>query len=94
MATLHIEHAISDLTTWTAAFDRLADRRREAGVRAQRIHQPIDDPHYIVIDLDFDTAAEADRFQTFLRTTVWSSSANAPALAGAARTSILEPVAP
>lgn len=32
MATLHIEHAITDDTSWKAAFDRFADCCREAGV--------------------------------------------------------------
>ena len=30
--TLHIEHEITDFASWKAAFDRFADRRREAGV--------------------------------------------------------------
>jgi hypothetical protein len=37
MATLHIEHPITDFGTWNAAFARLADVRRQAGVRQQRI---------------------------------------------------------
>ena len=40
MATLHIEHKITDFTTWKTAFDRFAARRKEAGVTARRIHQP------------------------------------------------------
>ena len=31
MATLHIEHPITDFETWTAAFERFADTRRRAG---------------------------------------------------------------
>lgn len=33
MATLHIEHPITDFESWTAAFARFADARRQAGVR-------------------------------------------------------------
>lgn len=93
MATLHIEHPITDFDTWNAAFERFADARRQAGVRRQRIQRPVDDPAYVVVDLDFDTVAEADKFLGFLRQNVWTSSANAPALAGSPQTRVLEDVA-
>lgn len=91
MATLHIEHEITDLPLWSAAFERFADVRARSGVRAQRVQHPVDDEHYVVIDLDFDTEGEARRFLAFLQISIWSSSANAPALAGAPQTSILQP---
>lgn len=92
MRTLHIEHAISDFATWSEAFDRFADARHGAGVRDARIHRPIDDPHYVIVDLDFDTDDQAAAFQRFLESTVWSNPANSPALEGTPRTRILEPV--
>jgi len=92
--TLHIEHPITDLDTWLAAFDRFAGRRAAAGVTGQRIWQPTDDQHYIVLDLDFHTTEQAASFLQFLQTQVWTSPGNAPALAGAPRTTILEAVAP
>ena len=92
MPTLHIEHPISDLTTWKAAFDRFAEVRQQSGVRGHRIQQPVNDPHYVVVDLDFDSAAEAARFLDLLQTRVWSSRESSPALAGKPRTAILEPV--
>jgi hypothetical protein len=91
--TLHIEHAITDFDTWNSAFERFAEFRRQSGVREQRIQQPVDDPRYVVIDLDFDTVSAAEKFLSFLRENVWSSSENAPALAGAPQTRILEPAA-
>ncbi len=93
MATLHIEHPITDFDTWTSAFNRFADVRREAGVRAQRVQRPVDDPMYVVIDLDFDTTDEAKAFLRFLNTKVWAIRENAPALAGTPDTMILEPAA-
>lgn len=90
MTTLHIEHPITDLNVWLAAFDRFADARAKAGVRAQRVLHPIDDPNYIVIDLDFNTTDEARRFLAFLQTNVWSSTDSAPALAGAPQTKLLQ----
>lgn len=89
--TLHIEHAISDFDQWHRAFERFADRRAQAGVLGQRVQQPVDDPRYVVIDLDFDTVDGAHRFLDFLQTQVWSSHANAPALIGTPQTRILQP---
>jgi hypothetical protein len=56
------------------------------------VQQPVGDPHYVVIDLDFETAPEAAKFLDFLQTTVWASGENAPAVAGAPQTRILEVV--
>ena len=89
--TLHIEHRITDFDTWASAFDRFADFRRDAGVRAQRVHRPVDDPRYVVIDLDFDTTDQAEAFLNFLNTKVWGIRENAPALDGTPETMILEP---
>jgi len=91
--TLHIEHPISDLETWLATFDRFADRRVAAGVTAERIWQPAGDRHQIVLDLDFDSADQASSFLHFLKTQVWTTPDNAPALAGAPGTTILDAVA-
>jgi hypothetical protein len=93
MFTLHIEHAISDYQVWRAAFDRFADARRQAGVRAHRVGQPVDDPRYVMIGLDFATEAEAESFLGFLRGNVWSSEHNAPALVGAPQARIVRQLA-
>lgn len=93
MTTLHIEHAISDFDVWNAAFERFADVRTRFGVRAQRIQRPVDDPNYIVLDLDFDSPDDAGRFLGFLQANIWSTAGNAPALVGAPRTRILQPAA-
>ena len=92
MATLHIEHPVTDFGTWQAAFDRFAQVREESGVRGHRILRPVDDAHYVVIDLDFPTAGQAEKFLGFLQTKVWASPDNAPALAGPPQTRILEAV--
>jgi hypothetical protein len=90
MNTLHIEHAITDYTTWKAAFDRFAPARAEAGVRSHMVRRPVDDPHYICIDLDFDTAAAAQSFLDFLQSRIWSTAENSPALAGRPVTRVLQ----
>lgn len=90
MTTLHIEHAISDFTTWRAAFDRFAPARAEAGVRSHTIRRPTDDPNYVLVDLDFPDEASAERFLEFLQNRIWASPDNAPALIGTPQTRVLE----
>jgi hypothetical protein len=92
MATLHIQHPITDFGTWESAFNRFADARRNAGVRAHRIQRPVDNPSFVVIELDFDSTAEAQSFLGFLRTRVWANPENSPGLAGTPEL-ILEPAA-
>ncbi len=89
MATLHIEHKISDFAIWKAAFDRFAGQRREAGVTACRIHQPNDDAEYIVLQLDFPSIEKAQAFLEFLESRVWSLPANSPGLAGSPKARVL-----
>lgn len=94
MATLHIEHPIHDLKTWLMAFGRFAEARQRGGVRAYRIYQPVDDDNYILIELDFDTAAAAEQFKRFLELNVWSSPEASPGLAGAPQARVLRRVTP
>jgi hypothetical protein len=90
MPTLHIEHAISDFEVWQQAFKRFDVARQQAGVRSHEVRRPVDDAQYVVIDLDFDTVEQAERFRKFLHENVWSSSANSPALVGPPETKILQ----
>ena len=89
MATLHIEHPITDFGAWRAAFGRFGSARADSGVLAARVYRPVDDDKYVLIDLDFATVDQAQQFQRFLRTRVWSTPDNAPALAGSPVTRIL-----
>jgi hypothetical protein len=92
VATLHIQHPITDFETWTTAFNRFGDARRSAGVQAQRIQRPVDNERYVVVDLDFETVDQAQTFLSFLRNTIWTSAANAPGLAGTPEALVLETV--
>jgi len=89
VATLRIEHAIRDYQVWQRAFDGFAQARAKAGVRGFAIRQPADDPEYLMLDPEFDTAAQAEAFADFLRQHVWSSPVSSPGVVGAARTQIL-----
>ncbi len=88
MTTLRIEHSISDFDTWYGAFGRFEARRKEGGVLRERITQPVDDPRYVFIELDFATVEAAQHFQQFLETQIWSNPANSPALEGKPKTRI------
>jgi hypothetical protein len=92
VATLHIEHAITDLGTWLEAFERFKPARANAGVRSEAIHQPIDDDKYIYIRLEFASVEQAESFKQFLETRVWSSRDASPGLSGTPRARILEEV--
>ncbi len=92
MHTLHIEHSIVDFDVWKAAFERFGDVRARSGVRGERIQRPVDDAGYIIIDLDFDTVAQAEGFRDFLTNQVWSTADNSPALIGAPQTRIVQVV--
>jgi len=92
MPTLHIEHPITDLGTWLGAFHRFGEARKNGGVIAQRVQQPIDDDKYIYIDLDFDSVEAATSFQGFPETVVWASPEASPGLGGTPRARVLTEV--
>lgn len=94
MPTLHIEHSIVDFDLWNAAFQRFDDARRRAGVRSHRVRRPVDDAHYVVIDLEFDNSDQARAFLSFLRDRIWASPQDAPALVGTPQVRILEDAYP
>jgi hypothetical protein len=92
MPTLHIEHEISDLSMWLEAFQKFAPAREQAGVKQTEVFQPSDDPHYIVVNLRFESVDAATNFRTFLTERVWSSPDASPALVGAPMARVLTEV--
>ncbi len=70
MTILRIEHPIHDYEEWKRAFDGDPVGRERSGVRRHRILRPTDDPHYVMIDLEFDTADQAEALLDSMRT-VW-----------------------
>ena len=91
MPTLQLEHAIKDFAMWKAAFDRDPIDRRGLGVRRHRVCRPLDDPNYVVVELDFDSTGEAEACGNALRE-LWKSRSAAPALVGAPQVRIIESV--
>jgi hypothetical protein len=92
MPSLHIEHPITDLATWTSAFTAITEIRRQAGVTSERVRHPEGDDTFVVVDLEFDTSEHAHAFLHFLQTQIWAVPENAPALAGTPDAKVLEPV--
>jgi hypothetical protein len=70
MHILRVEHSVSDFDAWKDVFDSDPIGRRERGVRRYRILRQVDDPGYVLIDLEFDSSGEAETFAAALRE-VW-----------------------
>lgn len=90
MFTLQIEHPIKDFDMWLRAYSADPLGRADSGVMAERVYRPVDDDHYVVLDLDFTTAAGAAQFLERLKSQVWSTQAVSPALAGGPKTRIVK----
>ncbi len=70
MAILRIEHPVSDYESWKEAFDADPVGRERSGVRHYRVMRPVDDPAYVLIDLEFDSPREAEALLSNMRV-VW-----------------------
>lgn len=71
MYILRIEHPVSNYEGWKQAFDSDPVGRQKSGVRRYRVLQPRDDANYVMIDLEFDTASEAEALLAAMRA-VWN----------------------
>jgi hypothetical protein len=67
MHLLQVEHAVQNYEAWKAAFDSDPLGREQEGVTAYRVYQPLDDPQYVVIDLEFEDSIDAEGFRVALR---------------------------
>jgi ribosomal protein L35AE/L33A len=70
MNLVRIEHPVPDFDGWKKAFDRDPVGRQRSGVRRYQVSRPIDDPNYVMIDLEFDSLSEAEAFLAAMRA-VW-----------------------
>ena len=70
MYILRIEHPVPDFDGWKKAFDSDPVGREKSGVRRYRVLRPIDDTNYVMIDLEFDTASQAEALLAAMRV-VW-----------------------
>ncbi len=66
MITLRIEHKIANYDGWKNAFDSDPINRKQSGVKRYRVYRPIDDPNFIIIDLEFENLEKAQAAQVAL----------------------------
>lgn len=71
MPILRIEHRVPDFGGWKAAFESDPVGRERSGVRRYQILRAVDDPNYVLIDLEFDSMSEAEALLAAMRQ-VWS----------------------
>ncbi len=67
MHILRIEYPVPDYAAWKASFEADVLDREKSGVRRYRIMRPLDDPTYVMIDLEFDSLSEAEAYHAALR---------------------------
>jgi hypothetical protein len=60
MLILHIEHKVPSFDGWKKAFENDPVNRKKSGVRRYSILRPIDDPNYVIINLEFESLKEAE----------------------------------
>ena len=70
MYILHIEHPVPNYEGWKQAFDSDPVGRQKSGVRRYQISRAVDDPNYVMIDLEFDTVSQAEGLLAAMRV-VW-----------------------
>lgn len=71
MPILRIEHAVPDFTGWKRAFDSDPADRKGSGVRRYQVFRSVDDPNYVLVDLEFDTREAAEGLLAKMRQ-VWT----------------------
>ena len=71
MPTLRIEHAVPDFDRWKQAFDSDPVDRKGSGVRRYRVLRSVEDPNFVMIDLEFDSVKAAEGLLDKMRQ-IWS----------------------
>jgi hypothetical protein len=66
MPILRIEHPVPDFDAWKQIFDSDPLDRKGSGVRRYRVMRSLDDPGYVMVDLEFDAVGEAEAVRAAL----------------------------
>jgi hypothetical protein len=69
--TLRIEHEVPNYDGWKKAFENDPMDRQRSGVRRYAILRDVENPNYVMIDLEFDSREEAEALLAGMRQ-VWS----------------------
>jgi hypothetical protein len=83
MHILRIEHAVPNYDAWKATFHSDPIDREGSGVRRYRILRATDDPNYVVMDLELDSAIEAETVKAALGDVEFDSASEAEAVRAA-----------
>lgn len=67
MTILRIQHSVPNFEGWKRAFESDPMDRKASGVRGYHVHRSVADPNFVMIDLEFDSVAEAERLLERLR---------------------------
>jgi hypothetical protein len=67
MIVLQIEHRVPHFDGWKKAFESDPINRKKSGVIQYSIFRLLNDPNYIVLDLQFETLQQAEDALTALR---------------------------
>lgn len=71
MPILRIEHSVPDYEGWKHAFDSDPADRNGSGVRSYQVFRSVEDPNFVMIDLEFGSVGETELFlETMQR--VWA----------------------
>ena len=71
MPIVRIEHKVVSYDRWREAFDRDPADRRGSGVQRYQVLRGVDDPNYVLIDLEFAALDQAQRFLQKMRE-IWA----------------------
>lgn len=71
MHILRIEHPVPSFDGWKKAFDSDPLNRRASGVRRYRVYRPAADANRVGVDLEFESAGDAEAMRIRLRE-LWS----------------------
>jgi cytidylate kinase len=66
MHILRIEHPVQDYNGWKKVFDSDPINREKSGVKRYTILKETDNPNFVMIDLEFETAKEAEEVSASL----------------------------
>jgi hypothetical protein len=67
MPILRIQHSVPSFEAWKRAYDSDPMDRKGSGVRRHHVYRSVADPDFVMIDLEFDTVAEAEKLLERLR---------------------------
>ncbi|MGP4021676.1 hypothetical protein [Saccharopolyspora sp. 5N708] len=76
MPILHVQHVVPSFEVWKRLFDDDLIDRKQVGVRRYQIHRGVADPGMVMIDLEFDELAAAEKYRQRLYG-LWAGPAHA-----------------